>query len=229
MVKPGVPSKTGAAASAGSEGTRQTLIEAAIDVLKSNGFHGASARRIAERAGCNQGLIFYHFGSVANLLLAALDAVSADRLARYSAAVAEAPSVVALTDVAAAIFEEDLDSGYAKVLVELIAGGSAVPGLGPEVAARMETWTAFAESVIAESADPMMLAATAPASEIAYGVVAMYLGLEMLSHLEGDRDKARALFGRARQLMALASAFGILPGGKGPGAKGSGAEGEASS
>ena len=211
MAKPGVPSKAGGGASAASESTRRALIEAAIDVLKTHGFHGASARRIAERAGCNQALVFYHFGSVANLLLAALDAVSADRLERYSAAVAEASSLVALTDVAAGIFEEDLDSGYAKVLVELIAGGSSAPGLGPEVAARIETWTGFAQSSIEESVDPVMLAATAPASEVAYGIVAMYLGLELLSHLDGDRDKARALFGRARQLVALASAFGILP------------------
>ncbi len=42
------------------------------------------------RAGrANQGLIFYHFGSVTNLLLAALDAVSAERLEHYGAAVAD--------------------------------------------------------------------------------------------------------------------------------------------
>jgi AcrR family transcriptional regulator len=215
MAKPGVPSKAGGGPSAASEQTRQSLVEAAVDVLRTDGYHGASARRIAERAGCNQGLVFYHFGSVANLLLAALDAVSADRLQRYSAAVAETSSVVGLTDVAAAIFEEDLDSGYAKVLVELIAGGSSAPGLGPEVAARIETWTAFAQSAVEDSVDPVMLAATAPAGELAYAIVAMYLGLEMLSHLDGDRDKARALFGRARQLTALATALGILPGAKG--------------
>lgn len=212
MAKSGIPSKAGDGGSAASEETRRRLVEATVDVLRTDGFHAASARRIAERARCNQGLVFYHFGSVANLLLAALDAVSADRLERYSAAVAEAPSAVALADVAAAVFEEDLDSGYAKVLVELIAGGSAMPGLGPEVTARIETWTAFAESAVSEAVDPLLLAATAPASEIAYGIVAMYLGLEMLSHLDEDRDKARALFGRARQLAFLAGAFGMLPG-----------------
>jgi AcrR family transcriptional regulator len=186
-------------------------VEAAIDVLRTDGYHGASARRIAARAGCNQGLVFYHFGSVANLLLAALDAVSADRMERYSAAVSQAVSLVELTDVAAAVFEEDLDSGYAKVLVELIAGGSGDPGFGSGVAARMETWTAFAQSAITDAVDPMMLAATAPASEVAYAIVALYLGLEMLSHLDGDRDKALALFGRARTMAALAGALGIIP------------------
>jgi AcrR family transcriptional regulator len=45
------------------------------------GFAGASAREIARRADCNQALVFYHFGSVTELLLAGLDDVSTRRLA----------------------------------------------------------------------------------------------------------------------------------------------------
>ena len=72
--------------------TRRQLIEAAIGTLKDHGFAGASARVIADRAGVNQGLVFYHFDSVAGLLLAALDVVSATRQARYGEAVAGIPS-----------------------------------------------------------------------------------------------------------------------------------------
>ena len=207
MARSGVPSKVGAAG--GSEETQQALVRAAVDVLRTDGFHGASARKIAARAGCNQGLVFYHFGSVANLLLSALDAVSQDRLARYSAAVAETSSVVGLADVAAAIFEEDLDTGYAKVLVELIAGSASVPGMGAEVSRRIAEWTGFARSAIEETVSSSLLAAVAPSSEVAYGVVAMYLGLEMLSHLDDDRAQAHALFQRARTLAVLAGMFGL--------------------
>src|SRR5215469_9896518 len=60
--------------------TRAALTEAAIAVLRESGFASASARRIAQRAGCNQALVFYHFGSVNDLLVAALeDADRADR------------------------------------------------------------------------------------------------------------------------------------------------------
>ena len=93
-----------------------------MEALKTEGYAGASARAIAERAGSNQGLIFYHFGSVTNLLLAALDAVSAERLEHYGAAVADVGSPGELLDVATAIFRQDLDAGYVTVLVEMIAG-----------------------------------------------------------------------------------------------------------
>ncbi|HVA09078.1 MAG TPA: helix-turn-helix domain-containing protein, partial [Acidimicrobiales bacterium] len=83
MAKSGTPSNVAGRGGARSVGTRRLLVDAAIETLKSEGYAGASARAIAERAGSNQGLIFYHFGSVANLLLTALDSVSAARLEQY--------------------------------------------------------------------------------------------------------------------------------------------------
>ena len=52
--------------------TRAALVAAAIDTLRESGFAAASARRIAQRAGCNQALVFYHFGTVNDLLMAPL-------------------------------------------------------------------------------------------------------------------------------------------------------------
>ena len=46
---------------------------------------------------------------------------------------------------------------------------------------------------------------------LAHAVVALYLGLEMLAHLDGDRAPSLALFDRARQLAALLETFGAFP------------------
>src|SRR5579863_567508 len=146
MAKTGASSTVAETGSSRSAGTRRLLIEAAIETLKDVGYAGASARAIAERAGLNQGLIFYHFGSVANLLLAALDAVSEERLKIYSAEVASVASVNELMGAAEGIFRNDLDAGYITVLVEMIAGSAATPGLGPAVAARIRPWRDFAKS-----------------------------------------------------------------------------------
>ena len=57
--------------------TAQTIIESALATLRDEGFAGATSRAIARRGAFNQALIFYHFGSLENLLVAALEQTSA--------------------------------------------------------------------------------------------------------------------------------------------------------
>lgn len=203
MAKSGAPSSAVAEGSERSAPTRRRFVEAAIETLKSDGYAGASARSIAQRAGLNQGLIFYHFGSVANLLLAALDSVSEERLQLYGAEVSGVTSPVQLVDAAEGIFRNDLAAGYITVLVEMIAGASATPGLGPAVASRIQPWREFARSTIDTSLGSSPLGGVLPAKDVAHAVVALYLGLEMLSHLDGDAEPALALFAHAKQLASL--------------------------
>lgn len=187
-----------------SAGTRRALVNAAVDILRREGFAAATARAIAARAGCNQGLVFYHFGSVTNVLLAALDEVSAERRARYEKALAGIHRPSELVDLAARVFTEDIDSGDAALLVEMIAGSVSTPGLGAEVMARVEPWTGFAATALDRVLGGFLQSGVVTPAEITHTVVALYLGLELLSHLDGDRTPALRLFERARQLAALA-------------------------
>ena len=207
MAKSGTASRVATRDSSRSAGTRSRLVDAAIETLKADGFAGSSARAIAERAGLNQGLIFYHFGSVANLLLAALDSVSARRMEQYGAALDRVGSPSELVDVAMAIFREDLDAGHVAVLAEMIAGASSTPGLGPEVSARLGPWFAFAERAVATAIGGSPLDSVLPPGDVAYAIVALYLGLEMLTHLDGDRSRALGLFAHARNLAGLFEAL----------------------
>jgi AcrR family transcriptional regulator len=175
----------------------------AISALGEVGFAGASAREIADRAGCNQALVFYHFGSVNELLLAALDEVSGRRLAAYTEIVEQADSPTGLIESARRIFSEDLDAGHVAVLVEMITGAQSTPGLGEQVAARLAPWREFAESVIRKGTQGYPVAFLLPARELAHGVVAGLLGLELLASLDGERDAALALFDRARSIAGL--------------------------
>lgn len=183
--------------------TRVALVNAAVAALHEVGFAGASAREIAARAGCNQALVFYHFGSVTELLLAALDDVSARRLAAYTEMVDEAESLTDLIDSARTIFSEDLDAGHVTVLVEMIVGAQSTPGLGEQVSARLAPWREFAESAVVKGMQGSPIAFLLPSNEIAHGVVATFLGLELLAHLDQDRAAALALFDRAASLAGL--------------------------
>ena len=202
MAKAGRASRPGQAATS-TNATRQALVDAAIESLRFDGFAGASARAIAARAGSNQSLVFYHFGSVAELLLAALDEVSARRLARYTAAVAGIDAPVRLVAAATEIFREDLDEGYVTVLVEMIAGAASSPELGKQVAKRIAPWREFAQSTIEATISATPLASLVPVGDAAYAVVALYLGMEMLSHLDGDRTPALSLFDQAARFAAV--------------------------
>lgn len=207
MAKSGSPSKVTRRGSARSADTRRVLVDAAVETLKSEGFAGASARAISERAGLNQGLIFYHFGSVVNLLLVALDSVSDERMVKFTAAVSGVSSPIELAEVATQIFRDDLDSGHVTVLAEMIAGASSVPGLGIEVAARLEPWFTFANDAINKSFGNSPLASLLPSNDVAYAIVALYLGLEMLTHLDGNREPALQVFAHLQQLVPLLGAF----------------------
>jgi AcrR family transcriptional regulator len=199
-----------------SAGTKAALVAGAIDTLREVGFARASAREIARRAGCNQALVFYHFGSVTDLLLAALDEVSDRRLATYRGLVAQAGSLTELVESARAIFEEDLAAGHVSVLTEMITGAQSVEGLGQQIAARLAPWRDLAETAVRESLAGSPVAALAPAPEIAHGIVAGFLGLELLANLDGDQSRALALFDRAQMLASLldlTSSLGLIPDG----------------
>ena len=181
-------------------------MNAAIESLRFDGYAGASARAIATRADLNPGLIFYHFGSVTDLLLAALAEVSARRMDRYSAAVDAAATPAELVTIASDIFREDLDEGYVTVLVEMIAGAGSSPELGAQVAAMIAPWRSFAQRAIETILAESPLASLLPVGDAAHAVVALYLGLEMLSHLDGDRAPALRLFDQASRLVGVFSA-----------------------
>src|SRR5450755_313173 len=91
----------------GLGGTRLQIVEAALRTLKAKGFAGASARAIAREGDFNQALIFYHFGSVRNLLLAVLDLISERRMSEYGPAFEEARSAPELARLARTIHDDD--------------------------------------------------------------------------------------------------------------------------
>jgi AcrR family transcriptional regulator len=210
MAKAGSTSQLQGSERRDPEGTRRRLVAAAIAALREVGFAGASAREIARRAECNQALVFYHFGSVADLLVAALDETSRVRMERYSAAVAGVTTLEGLVTVGIGIFREDLDAGHVTVLAELIAGASTSPELGAAVAERIETWRRFTEEIARRVLDGSPFAPLLEPGEVAFAVVALYLGIELLTHLDGDRRPAEGLFATAGRMAAL---LGSLSGG----------------
>jgi len=201
--------KRGARSAQAPAGTKLQIAEAALATLRTQGFAGASARAIAREGDFNQALVFYHYGSVRSLLLAVLDLISERRMAEYGPAFERARSATELARLAATIYADDLERGYITVLGEMVAGGVADAQLGTEVAARIEPWIELVERKLEQllSGSPVLLLA-AP-RDLAFGLVALYFGVDMLSHLQADRSRADSLLRLGTRLSALAQA--VLP------------------
>lgn len=185
--------------------TKERIVEAALVTLKEEGFAGTSARAIARRGGFNQALVFYHFGSVHDLLLAALDHTSQTRMLAYREAVEDVQTVDQAVRVASELYREDLASGHITVLAELIGGSLAHPDLAPRIVERLEPWIDLTERAVRNVLGP--LAEMLNPRAVAYAIVALYLGIDLLSHLEGDDTRAEELFETASASAAL---FGRL-------------------
>ncbi len=190
-------------------GTKSRIAEAALETLKAKGFAGSSAREIASVGNFNQALIFYHFGSIHNLLLAALDLVSTRRMRAYAPAFERAQSVSELASLAREIYAEDLENGYVTVLGEMVAGGVSTPELGGEVVARLQPWMDMVEHKLRDLLAGSVLEALVPPRDVAFAIVALYLGVDMLSHLQGDHARAESLLDLGARYAPLAGA--LLP------------------
>jgi AcrR family transcriptional regulator len=180
--------------------TRRQIAEAALEALRTEGFAGATSRVIARIGGFNQALIFYHYGSVENALLAALDLTSHERMARYRDALDRASTLEELFKVARMIYREDSESGHVAVVSQLVAGCLARPELAKGVLERTEPWVVFCEEAIRKVVAGSPLEETLPIRELAYGLVSYYLGANLMTHL-GGAERTEALF---EQVQALA-------------------------
>jgi AcrR family transcriptional regulator len=192
---------------AGLTGTKLQIAEAALATLKAKGFAGASARVIAQAGGFNQALIFYHFGSVRNALLAALDLISERRLHEYGPAFEAARTPSQLGRLARSIYDDDLERGYITALGEMVSGGVSDPTLGAEVAARIEPWIEMVRAKLAHLLAGSPVSGLGSPADLAFGIVALYFGVDMLSHLQRDRARAESLLDVVTRLAALAEAL----------------------
>jgi len=178
-------------------------VRAAVRTLAAEGFAGTSARAIARTGGFAPGVIYYHFDDLEDLLLAALDHTSALRLARYRDELAGLADAGELVRRLRSLYAEDLADGHIAAVQELVAGAASSRRLGPAIVERLRPWLELTEDVAGRFLAGSPLAAVAPARDVAFAVVSLYLGLEALSHLDGDRSRAEGLFAAAELAAGL--------------------------
>lgn len=121
--------------------TTVVLLEAAKKVLHRNGYAGLSTRDVAMEAGMPLSQIHYHFGSKQGLVLGLFEYMNAQLLHRQSE-LFENPSLTLSQqwDRACDYLDDDIASGYVRVLQEMIAASWSDPDVAKVVRAGLLGW-----------------------------------------------------------------------------------------
>ena len=183
--------------------TKARIIAATLETLKAEGIVGTSARAIARTGDFNQALIFYHFGSVDDAIIAAVGQMSARRIDNHSQKLAEATSLPELIRVARDLHHDDTATDNMTVLAQAFAGAAGDAEMGPKLYAELEPWSQMVGETIKRVVGDAPGAGSVPTEQIANAISAMFLGIELLDDLDPSRDHATSLFDSLEALAEL--------------------------
>jgi len=167
---------------------REQILDAAAGLIGRVGYAAASTRAVAAAADVPLSLVHYHFGSRAGLLTAVLERENSRLLERQRELFAGEGSLADRWREAAAYFEEDLASGYVRMLWELWAAGLSDPELAERWRASVDGWIELIEETIAAWALEHNRPLPLPARTLAGIVAIVYHGIETDLLADGGRD-----------------------------------------
>jgi AcrR family transcriptional regulator len=161
------------------EATRIRILDAARDMLVERGYGGTSTRAVAERAETQLSLVHYHFGGKQQLLAAVLERQNQQLLERQRRLYSRPDGLSEKWRTACRFLDDDVTSGYVRVLWELWAAGLAHPELAARWRAAMQGWRDLLASVFSEWAAEHEIELPAPPAVLASLVANVFEGIEI--------------------------------------------------
>jgi AcrR family transcriptional regulator len=168
-------------------GTRTLIIEAARRRLLADGYAGMSTRKVAEEAEVPLSQLHYYFGSKGGLILALFEEENRRRLERQQRMYAEDLPLWQRYERACDFLEDDLDSGYVRVLQEMIAAGWSHDDVRDAVRELLGGWYELLVEVAREAERRHGPLGPFTAEEVATLVTTVFIGAEALILLGFDR------------------------------------------
>jgi AcrR family transcriptional regulator len=168
--------------------TRLALLAAAEQCLRAHGYAGLSTRGVAEVAGMPLSQIHYHFGSKEALILALLEHQNQKLLARQAKTFAADMPLWKRWEKACDYLDEDLDSGYVRVLQEMMAAGWANAEIAAAVRRSLSAWYVLIGAVAKEATARFGGMGPLKAEDIACLVGNAFLGCEAMLLLDFEAE-----------------------------------------
>ncbi len=186
--------------------TSTKILEAARRCLLADGYAALSTRKVADDAGVPLSQIHYHFGSKEELILSLLRKENDRLLGRQAELFAMEIPLWKRWEQACDYFDEDIASGYVRVLQEMTATGWSSEALGKEMRQIWDGWGSLLLGVAKESERKgVSLGGLTPAEVVAL-VSASFVGAEAMILLgyESERVPLRAALRRVGDLIRIA-------------------------
>jgi len=157
---------------------REAIVKAASRCIIQLGHARLSTRAVAAEAGVNQSLIHYYFGTKEKLMLAVLEQMN-EALFKRQTAMYDSPLTFAEKWAQACVFyEQDLASGYTRLLMELSGLGISNPAIGLEVRKIRSQWSALLQRAAKEALEHFGIASV-QAEEVAAYVTSFWIGMDL--------------------------------------------------
>jgi AcrR family transcriptional regulator len=166
--------------------TRDKLLRATQEALVEDGIAHLSARSVATRAGVNQALVFYHFGTVSELVEAAARALSDESVAHYRERFATVGSLTALLALGREVHERERTTGNVAVMAQLMAGAQRDEVLARTARYALDLWRAEVEAVVRRVLVPSPVADLVDPAGLARAISAAFIGLELYEGVDGE-------------------------------------------
>ena len=185
--------------------TRLRILAAAKGALMDVGYAKLSTRGIADEAGVPLSQIHYHFGSKQNLMLAVLDMENRQRLSRQAAMYEADFPLWKQWLQACDFFDDDLESGYVRVLMELTAAGWSNPQIAEAVSAELTRWFELLADVARRAATRFGSLSPFTPDEVAALAGLPFLGAEasILLGIEESKVAARSALRKVGELLRI--------------------------
>jgi AcrR family transcriptional regulator len=179
--------------------TSTKIMQSARSCLLADGYANLSTRKVAEGAAVPLSQIHYHFGGKQGMVLALLDHENSRLVDRQQQMYAAPVPLWKRYEQACDFLDDDLASGYVRVLQEMIAAGWSDGAVARQVLSMLQAWIVVLEDVAREAETRFGSLGPFTAADLASLVGLSFLGGEAMILL-GDRAWSERVRGCLRRV-----------------------------
>lgn len=191
--------------------TSTKIMESARECLLADGYANLSTRKVADRASVPLSQIHYHFGGKQGMVLALLDHENQRLVGRQRQMYAASVPLWKRYEQACEFLDDDLASGYVRVLQEMIAAGWSDSAVARQVLAMLQAWMDLLEDVAREAETRFGSLGPFSPAELAALIGMSFIGGESMILL-GDKgwdERVRASLRRVTDLIRTFEETGV--------------------